>query len=187
MHEPPFFRKISQIDLDEFKEVFKLAPDLLPPGLKELVDVSGFLLTGLKGLGKAVIIDAPGAVLSTTGSMLSMAGGLIGLTKNESGFVSAPGVFDAGGRASAHSIIFTRSAAPGGSYTGTMYLDGALRASGSFSGVNSAEELTIGKEYEGVGYPFTGKIWQALILSTHVDAGQASSLHSMLAAGSTYC
>ena len=74
--------------MDEFKEVFKLAPDLLPPGLKELVDVSGFFLNGLKGLGKAVIIDAPGAVLSTTGSVLSMAGGLFGLTKRESGFVS---------------------------------------------------------------------------------------------------
>lgn len=40
-------------------------------------------LNGLTGLGKAVIIDAPGAVLSTTGSIL---GGLFGLTKSESGF-----------------------------------------------------------------------------------------------------
>ena len=76
---------ITQIDFDEFREVFKLAPDLLPPGLKELVDVSGFFLKGLTGLGKAVIIDAPGALLSTTGSVLS---GLFGLTKSESGFVS---------------------------------------------------------------------------------------------------
>lgn len=70
----------GEIDFDEFREVFKLAPDLLPPGLKELVDVSGFFLKGLTGLGKAVIIDAPGALLSTMGS-------LFGLTKSESGFV----------------------------------------------------------------------------------------------------
>jgi len=103
-----------------------------------------------------------------------------------SSMVSNPGIFDAAGRASAHSLIFTRSAASGGSYTGKVYIDGVLKRTASFTGVNSAEMLTIGKEYEGGGYPFKGKVWQALVLPSELDASQVGSLHSTLAAGGTY-
>ena len=39
----------GQVDLDEFKEIFKLAPDMLPPGLKQVVDVGG--LCSLENVG----------------------------------------------------------------------------------------------------------------------------------------
>ena len=70
----------GEIDFEEFKEVFKLAPEMLPAGLKELVNVSGMFLRfvprGVNNVGRAAFIDAPGKVFGTTGNMI---GGLFGL------------------------------------------------------------------------------------------------------------
>jgi len=104
-----------------------------------------------------------------------------------SSFDPSPGIFDSAGRVSAHSIVFTRSAVSAGSYTGKVYIDGILKSTGSFSGVNGGEELHVGYEYEGGGYPFIGKIWQAIIMSAELSASQVSSLHGTLAAGKSYC
>eukprot|EP00466_Bigelowiella_natans_P001396 jgi/Bigna1/77655/fgenesh1_pg.49_\ len=99
--------------------------------------------------------------------------------------VTAPGVFDAAGRASAHSVVWTRSAGAG-SKTAKVYIDGVLKGTGSFTGANNAEELHVGKEYGGA-FGFSGKMWQVLILSTELSAAQAASLHSTFNSGQPYC
>ena len=103
-------------------------------------------------------------------------------------FVSSPGVFDAAGRGSAHSLIYTRSERQSdGKYTGKAYIDGVLAATGQFTGVNGAEQLLIGKEIQGAGFPFTGRMWQALVSSKALSASEALQLHGTFAAGDNYC
>ena len=106
-----------------------------------------------------------------------------------SGFVSSPGVFDAAGRGSAHSLIYTRSGRQSdGTYTGKAYIDGVLAATpGSFVGVNGAEQLLIGMETGHGGLPFTGSMWQALMSSKALSASEALQLHGTFAAGDNYC
>ena len=41
----------KEISFDEFQEIFKLAPDAMPRGLRQIYDVSGYFLSGIRGLG----------------------------------------------------------------------------------------------------------------------------------------
>ena len=68
----------NQVDFEEFKEVFKLAPDAMPRELKMLVDTSGLMLNSIKSVGSA-FVETPTAVLgmvsSPMGSLINMFGG----------------------------------------------------------------------------------------------------------------
>ena len=44
----------KEISFEEFQEIFKLAPDAMPRGLKQIYDVSGYFLSGIRGLGSRV-------------------------------------------------------------------------------------------------------------------------------------
>ena len=77
----------NQVDFEEFKAVFEMAPDKLTAlGLNALVDVTGALLGGLTVVGGAVI-NTPRALVGGVGSFVGSMGSKLGLSTGESGFV----------------------------------------------------------------------------------------------------
>ena len=58
----------GEIDFEEFKEVFKMSPDMLPAGLKEIFDVSNMFLNGARGAVDAVVLKPTALVTDTISS-----------------------------------------------------------------------------------------------------------------------
>lgn len=103
----------------------------------------------------------------------------------QSSYITTPGVFDSTGRASAHTIVVTRSGSLG-SYVNRTYIDGEYVQQANFTGVNLEEHILVGNEAGGGGYPFTGKIWQAIVLDKVLPSGEIQALHRSMVADEQY-
>ena len=78
-----------------------------------------------------------------------------------SNFVTGSNAFDGNW----HQIVYTYD-----NGTGKIYLDGTFKSSGSFTKCNDAEEVMIGTEFEGSGYPFLGNMSQILMYTQVLSA-----------------
>ena len=90
----------GQVSFEEFEEIFKLAPNMLPPGLSQLVDVSNLLIGGMgdvvnAGVGLGVTgvkmgVGVTSAGLSAAGSLTAR--GVGSMTELGSGAMSMLGI-----------------------------------------------------------------------------------------------
>jgi hypothetical protein len=74
-----------------------------------------------------------------------------------------------------HSVIFSQA----GNGVGKMFVDGVFVGSASFSGGSGVdnEVITIGKEVEGPGYPWTGNIDEVAFFDAPLSDSDVSDMH----------